>query len=169
MSGVGIDDAVVATVARRGSIRFGRTKLMKCLYFLREVGGMELDSEFELYTWGPFSKDVLSSLGALIEKGELVESAPNGDEGYDITLAADIVPPKVLSGSQTELLDALVSQSAQSLEALSTLHFIAKRTKNVDRDEVVNRVKRIKPYFRVSELENYWEQLSTRGWLPEPT
>jgi hypothetical protein len=168
VSRIGTDDAVLSVVALRGEKRFGRTKLMKCLYFLKE-DGLDVEAEFDLYTWGPFSAEVLGALGREVSSTRLVKQDPTGDEGYDIRLGpAAGALPDVLNSDQKELVRRLSSRTAQDLEALSTLHFVATRGNLSDMDEVVNRVKRIKPYFRIADLQRYWAELVKDRWIQMP-
>ena len=52
--------ASIAELVRKASAGFGRTALMKCLYFLQTVHRVPLGYHFGLYTYGPFDSDVLS-------------------------------------------------------------------------------------------------------------
>src|SRR6516164_9081486 len=65
--------AVVSDLVGKAPAGFGRTALMKCLYFLQTVRHVPLGYHFRLYTYGPFDSDVLSDL-SLAERFGLVES-----------------------------------------------------------------------------------------------
>ena len=61
--------AILAVVKRRGRQGLGRTALMKFLYFLQQVRGVDLGYNFTLYTYGPFDAAVLEDLSSTTSLG----------------------------------------------------------------------------------------------------
>jgi uncharacterized protein YwgA len=138
---------------------------MKCLYFLKTVGKLNLEVEFNLHTWGPFAAEVLSARDRLSESGQIAEICPTGDDGFDLSISDGAKSGVTFDDSQEAILKELVEKSASELEAISTLHYVSASIGKKSKEEVINRVKRIKPYFTMAELERYWEWLSAKGWV----
>jgi hypothetical protein len=71
----------------------------------------------------------------------------------------------VLNEGQQDFLDKLLALRADELEAMSTLHFASKQLDSKDRELVVERVKNLKPYFRLADLRAYWDRLREWGCI----
>ena len=155
---------LVVLQARSGHKHFGRTKLMKHVYFLSQVAGTEIGVNFELFTWGPFSKEVLEERERLIGLG-LIDEEPPEEEGKSYSIWV-VEPSKVREASEKEeaVLKHLDGLSAKDLEGMSTIHFVHQSI-NANKNEVVQTVKNLKPYFDVKELEEYWDKLSSWSWI----
>jgi uncharacterized protein YwgA len=169
MSLVSVDDAVRGVIAHKGAHRIGRTRIMKCLYFLQAVGGMDVDLHFDLYTWGPFDQQVLESLKQQTQRGLIKETIPGTGlkKSYDYDLTVDdVAANSALTTDQQKLQVMLLDNyKADALEALSTLHFASAHLDSTDGELLVARVKNIKPYFRLEELRQYWQELVRYGWV----
>ena len=167
MGRVSVEDAIQGVLARKGTHRVGRTKLMKCLYFLQQQRDLDVDLRFELYTWGPFDSTVLAKTEELKQGRFIEEVPPPADDrarGYDYRL---LERPRsgVLDERQQDFLDKLLALRADELEAMSTLHFASKQLDSKDRELVVERVKNLKPYFRLADLRAYWDRLREWGCI----
>lgn len=168
MGAMNVGDAIKLVLANKGPGRFGRTKLMKYLYFLKEVGDLDVDLDFQLYSYGPFSSTVLRTLNELHHAKQLSETPPDEEEersSYDYELVQGEGAPVDISDAQHELIRVLSGRRALELEALSTLHLTSKLLRSVDEDLVVERVKNMKPYFRIEALRGYWLELKRLGWI----
>jgi len=167
---VTVQEAIKLVLANKGPGRFGRTKLMKHLYFLKEVGGLEVDVDFKLYSYGPFSSAVLRTLNELSHAQQVAETPPDEDQeasSYDYALAQGEGTALGISDVQKQLIENLTGRSALELEALSTLHLTSRLLESTDEDLVVERVKNMKPYFRIEALRAYWRELKRLGWIAE--
>ena len=156
----------LAVQGKKRSDRFGRTRLMKTLYFLQEVAGSKLGLDFEIYTWGPYAKEVLQVKDSLKEKGILEEIAPDSDlAGHSFSICLTKDAPKIQASSrETDVFNKLKAKSASELEALSTLHFVHDELK-ASKEDVVQTVKNLKPYFKIQDLNRYYDNLDKWGWL----
>lgn len=56
-------------------LRFGKTALQKFIYLLQELYNVKIGYDFSLYTYGPFSSELLSDL-------DFVESLNGVDVGF---------------------------------------------------------------------------------------
>jgi uncharacterized protein YwgA len=57
----GVISKIVAGVQSK-TLQFGKTSLEKFIYLLQEAYGVDCGYTFELYTYGPFSSDILMDL-----------------------------------------------------------------------------------------------------------
>src|SRR5450759_734982 len=82
--------ALIADLARRLdgiSPQFGKTALEKLVYFLQEVYAVDCGYDFELYSYGPYSAQLLSDLDMV--KGFGAVAVERTSAGYDIKPAAE--------------------------------------------------------------------------------
>jgi hypothetical protein len=170
--------ALITAVVEKSTGSFGRTAVMKCLYFLQEVKGVPLGYRFSLYTYGPFDPDVLNDL-ALAERMGALESRifefPGG-HGYELR-AADT--KKVLSrakelvsqyGNEIDwVVDEFGGRSALDLEVASTLVYVdrtaAERRNPISLKELVKKVYNIKPHLDMPRIEREAVSLGERALI----
>jgi uncharacterized protein len=159
--------ALVADLIGRAPAGFGRTALMKCLYFLQTVRRVPLGYHFRLYTYGPFDSDVLSDL-SFAERLGLVESKLSQfSGGYRYELQGGMAPKRVFEGAcdflnrYEEDIDWVTrvfgGRSARDLENASTLVFIdrsvAEKGDRIALSELARKVHDVKPHLALSLIE----------------
>ena len=140
------------------SPQFGKTAFMKMAYLLQELYEVPLGYRFSLYTYGPYSPEVLADLEyANLRKQVEIEYLGDPQGGFRIT-PSEVVG---LSKSQNEsiakyshALDELVehfgSFNARELELRTTSIFLWKRirpTKPEDLSTLIEAVRQLKPHF----------------------
>jgi uncharacterized protein len=167
--------ALITSLVSKSKSSFGRTAVMKCLYFLQELKGVPLGYHFGLYTYGPFDSDVLNDLG-VAERMGAVESQifqfPGG-HGYELR-PADTT--KLLSRAEDvvscykDAIDWVVREfggrSALDLEMASTLVYVARssaeESSRISLRELVRKVCNIKPHLDVRRIEQEASSLNER-------
>lgn len=155
---------------------FGRTALMKILYFLQEFGGVDLGYDFSLYNYGPFDSEVLSDLdtakvfsavkvsvrhsgGYQIEPGEELERA----EGFAAAFLTE-------NGTAIDkIVGDLRGKSAKELELLATIHFVwrdqSERPDDISVDKIIERVASLKPEFPEPRIQSAIKDLLDLGYI----
>ena len=140
------------------SPQFGKTAFMKMAYLLQELYEVPLGYRFSLYTYGPYSPEVLADLEyANLRKQVEVEYLGDRQGGFRIT------PGEVVSGSNfqnepiakySQVLDDLVehfgSFNARELELRTTSIFLWKRirpSKPENLGTLIEAVLQLKPHF----------------------
>lgn len=155
--------------------RLGRTVIMKLIYFLQEIRGIDLGYSFSLYTYGPFDSDVLEDLSLASSLG-LVKSSvvtyPSG-YGYDIEPGENKEDMQSLATEFTTeyeedfrwTLDNFGARGAAGLELDSTIAYVDREAseagENLTEQETVARVRRIKPRFESDEIAGRVDILRT--------
>jgi len=151
------------------SSQFGKTALQKMIFLLQEVYNVDLGYKFDLYTYGPFTSELLQDLD-LVESIGGVKVLPTalgagGVKGYQILPGerGEAVKEKAkefldkISDSLNNLINNFGHYSAKSLELRSTIVYVAKdmvRSKGtVDQSELVRIVKEIKPKFSSDDIQ----------------
>lgn len=154
---------------------FGKTAVQKLVYLLQEVHGVDLGYKFSLYTYGPFSKELASDL-------DFVHAIEGVSVDYDEEVGGYRISPGVenveIQSKAQEFLesyeDAIGTVSrefgplqAKQLELLATLIYVdsdfREKGEEVDFDELVEKVKGIKPHFPRSVIEDATTELQEEG------
>jgi len=171
--------AVIAALTAKVRSSFGRTALMKCLYFLQTVRGVPLGYDFRLYTYGPFDSDVLSDLKAA-ERLCAIESQLlqfSGGYGYELKKGGSAQTTLTRSSEfLSQHMDAINwvvtefgNRSALDLETASTVVFIdrsvGERGARVSIKDLARRVQEVKPHLDRRAIEAEAERLHSMGIL----
>lgn len=153
--------SILAGIAQRHP-DIGKTAIMKCAYFLQELKKVPLDYNFEIYTYGPYSSEVMEELDYARQTGLLdvrFITYSSGMHGYQISSLQDITTP--FDKQIDEVVQVFGAKTAKELELLSTILFVQKNYyKNRwgrDKDLVCNSVKEIKPRFSEDEISNGYD------------
>ena len=140
------------------SPQFGKTAFMKMAYLLQELYEVPLGYRFSLYTYGPYSPEVLADLEyANLRKQVEVEYLGDPQGGFRIT-PSEVVGVSNLQNESiakySRVLDELVehfgSFNARELELRTTSIFLWKRirpTKPEDVSTLIEAVRQLKPHF----------------------
>jgi hypothetical protein len=171
--------AIITELVKRAPGSFGRTALMKCLFFLKTLRNVPLPYSFRLYTYGPFDGDVLEDLRYAESLGAIESTvfAYPGGYGYEFRVGPQ-------AGSIEEQASEFVSQqqenidwvlrefgnrSALDLEMASTLVYIdralAEEGATVSIAELSKKVHDVKPHLTTTAIESEAKNLNARGFL----
>jgi len=158
----------------------GKTAMMKYIFLLQQVYKVPLGYKFEIYTYGPYSSEVMEDIDWAIHKDILSSEIiiyPSGYSGYSLRpsrSAAEIIEKEeefisAHKKSIEEMIALFGNKSAKELELSTTIiyiyqTFIANNWKcNID--EVSNNVYEIKPHFDISTIRNEYKSLEEQGIL----
>lgn len=161
---------------KQGSGLFGRTALMKFMYFLQEAEKVDLGYDFTLYNYGPFDPQVLSDL----DTAQLVDAVSVTVQhfgGYRIDPAGRLDEAKKRAGDFLEeyatSIDKIVSDfaelNAKELELRATAHHVygelVREGEGVSHEALMTRVKTVKPEFSSEAVSQAIADLVEKGYL----
>ena len=155
--------------------QLGKTALQKLVYLLQDVYGVDCGYDFRLYTYGPFTSELLHDLDVVESVGGVsVTSVRTELGGYQIdpdknAQSISNEAEEFLS-CHSEKLDALIEDyghySAKDLEIRATIVFVEREMKRdrkrLTEDDLVQLVHDIKPYFPVSGIKSIVEELRSK-------
>jgi uncharacterized protein YwgA len=169
--------AAVALLAKsRGG--FGRTALMKFMYFLQVLKGVPLGYDFRLYTYGPYDAQVLEDL-----KLAELSHAVRADEkltpvGVGYSISADVHADKSIEASGLEdryradieeVAQKFGGRSAIDLEMAATIVFVdrlrAAKGKGESVEGIASQVKALKPRLNLNHIKQETAALRGEGYL----
>lgn len=154
---------LVEIAARRHATgaRVGKTALQKLLYILQYGYGTQLGYRFDLYTYGPYSSEVMGDID-YANATDLLSVQYDGDKGYSISLGAeasqiDELRENIRAESEdklTLLLDRFGNLRAADLELRATILYVIKdrKTGEDDDDEIARITRGLKPKFSDEEV-----------------
>lgn len=175
--------ALIAELAKRMdsvSPQFGKTALLKHIFFLGGIYNIDCGYDFRLYSYGPFDAQLLSDLD-LVEHWGCVSVRRVNDTlgGYRIypTDEVDSIRDKAvgfLEESRTkQALDDLVrtygTMTARDLELRATTVYVAKnlwaKNESPTQETICQLVGQIKPKFSAQEIESAVMELNDRNHI----
>lgn len=159
--------------------RMGRTALMKSSYFLQTVRQVPLGYRFTLYSYGPFDSDVLADLDSAEVLGAVRSNVVYypGGYGYEIQPAAHAEHVKAWAAAflnrHREDIDWVLSElgnlGSAELELVSTMVYVDREARRASEtpsfDELLRRVRDIKPRFPELQVRRHAESLARKGLL----
>ena len=171
--------ALIAELAQRletVKIQFGKTKLQKMIYFLQVIYGVDCGYDFELYSYGPFTSQLLGDLDQ-VEHFGCITVISNQWGYYDIlptnkASALRLKDEEFLSNQRTKAaLDSLVetygAMTAKDLELRATIVYVERDVRRkgnpANKTNVSRLVGQIKPKFSILEIDQAVEELNNRG------
>jgi hypothetical protein len=171
--------AVIAELASKSGDKFGRTALMKCLYIMQTVRGVDLGYRFKIYTYGPYDSQVLDDLKSA-EALSAVKAEPiqwEGGSGYILRAGESINEISRQAGDKlrdiSEDIDWVASEfgglSAKDLELIGTIIFLDrdlhKASSVLGKADIVGRVKEIKPHYSEQKIASMLQRLCEKNIL----
>ena len=156
------------------SPQFGKTAFMKMAYLLQELYGVPLGYRFSLYTYGPYSAEVLADLEyAKLRQQVEVEYLGDPQGGFRIT-PSEVAgesnwqnePIAKYSRELNELVEHFGSFNARELELRTTSIFLWKRIrprKPEDVDTLIETVRLLKPHFSKMAIRSAIDDLINDG------
>ena len=130
-----------------------RLKLVKALYFLKVVCKTNIQIDFDLFMYGPFSKLIPLELEKLIHDEKVTKQR----DIYSVTQPFEQKLPQ----REHQLLRSIQIMSTSNVEILSICHMVIKRRIPNHLDYI----KSLKPRYTITELKKYEKQLKNRGWI----
>ena len=165
---------IVAIVELKPDI--GRTALVKLLYFLKELKGIDVGYDFQLFVYGPFDSDVLDDLCYAESLGAVTSEIEYHQFGYGYKINkgddGDAIKERAASflAENNEAVTWVTSEfgglSASDLELLSTIVFVGREAKSknstLNKDDFIERVRNIKPRFQAEYIGSKISELKQR-------
>jgi uncharacterized protein YwgA len=147
------------------SPQFGKTVLQKLVYVLQEVYQVPCGYDYILYNYGPYSETLADDLSFLASMDGIRIDWSCG-LGYEIKEAGKTghfrkKGEKFLTqyASQIdEVIKEFGGMSAKELELRSTIIYVSKE-EPLEKKDLLNRVKEIKPHFSVAEIDSAYKKL----------
>src|SRR5690554_5425575 len=140
----------------------GKTALQKLIYLLKMLFDSGVDYEYELYIYGPYSRELASDFEYLAAVDIIDSKFKNNDDygGYKIQpgrkvktaveKAEDFI--KANNENLDRVIDKFGKMTARELELKPTILYL-NREEGLKTCEIGKRVKAIKPYFDLQEIE----------------
>lgn len=157
------------------SPQFGKTVFVKLAYLLQEVYRVPLGYRFSLYTYGPYSTEVLADLDRARLRGNVKVDYIGQDSGFAITEgpnAAEIGVYSEFLKSHEAQIDSMVATfghyNARSLELRTTIAYVWKMLDVSDETstrKVVDEILQLKPQFNDLEIKMAISDLRNNGLL----
>lgn len=155
----------------------GRTAMQKLAYFAKALG-VPIPCSFEIYTYGPYSESVTSSVESLLADDVLTDiSNKTHYSNYRLGANAAELLEKYnnLIEPNQAVIDAVVRClgifEPPQLELIATLHFIHLRLKQIlqtkpEKAQVFDEFRRIKgEKFSEVEIESFYNALENAGLI----
>jgi len=151
------------------SPQFGKTVLQKLVYILQAVYRVPCGYDYILYNYGPYSEELADDLsffasmdGVRVEWGQ--------GPGYKIKKAVKTAHFRergkgFLTQYASQIEDVIKEfgdMNAKELELRSTIIYVSKE-EPLEKKDLLNRVKEIKPHFTDSEIDKAYQEL--KRWL----
>jgi uncharacterized protein YwgA len=168
----------LAVGASKRDLNLGKTALQKHVYFLQTLHEIDCGYEFRLYTYGPFSAELLGDLDGVAGLGGVEVTYQPQVAGYSITpgpKSADIrlQAAEFLSNSSDAIdsvLDEFGRLTAKDLELSATIVYAEREAremsgKSPEASSLVDVVRELKPHFSDDQIERSVERLLARSYI----
>jgi uncharacterized protein len=157
--------AILAELTKRVN-GLGRTGVMKIMYLLQAVRGVDLGYSFRLYTYGPYDTQVLDDLNVAEREGIVRSETFDWQGGRGYLIKAGHNADHLVRRSKDALAsvqDAIIwaasnfgSRTASDLEVISTIIFVDRAFfeagEKTSASEVTERVHEIKPHHNREKI-----------------
>ena len=149
----------------------GKTKLQKIVYFTQAAKNVPVGYLFKMHHYGPFAEDVETDTVRL-RLGGHVEVRPD-PSGYGFHITPGQLPPEgewlrtvePFQGVLEEVLHEFGKRSTAELELLATIHYVHNLSKQATKNDVLLKVKSLKPKFDLAYVDRCYTRLSDLGYL----
>lgn len=154
----------VESLRRHGSWA-GRIHIHKLLFVVKELGLADVPFDFELYHYGPYSFELDSAIEDMQLYGLLdrVFQHPGYGPKYALTQAGQSVA-RSPAFQQSPVVDRVAqffgTKSSKDLELMATCLWVKRHgdARSLSEDEVIERVRIIKPKYTVEEIRFAYSQ-----------
>ena len=155
------------------SPQFGKTVYVKMAYFLQEVYKVPLGYRFTLYTYGPYSPEVLYDLDRSRQSGWVDVEYLEDDLGFKITVGPTAIkevnafePFKPYENQINEMVETFGKFRAKELELRATIVCVSRMNPSAGPetvDQTIEAVHQLKPHFHKSDIQQAFEELKSKG------
>lgn len=140
----------------------GKTALQKLIYLLKMLFDSGIDYDYELYIYGPYSRELAGDFEYLVAVDVIDSEFKNNETycGYNIRpgckVKAAVEKAEDFIKAKNENLDQVIDNfgkmTAQELELKATILYL-NREEGLKGSKIGKRIKDIKPYFDLQEIE----------------
>ena len=148
----------------------GKTRLQKLGYFLQEALDISTKFPFRMHHYGPYSEALETDIARLKLAGYVKVEADQQGYGFHITKIDS--PPEEweqLIEPYRHSVERAISEfgmrSISELELAATIHFVNNLFLDIPSQEVVAKVKALKPNFDEDYVARVHAELKQNGWL----
>lgn len=142
---------LVETMRNHGSWA-GETHIQKSALLLQEMCEVPLGYRFVLYIHGPFSFDLRSELTEM-RVSQYLDVEPRQPYGPSFNIGFHgkplVNPANPHIGAIEFIAKELAGKDTRSLERVSTAFFIQQRDSSLTRDEIAEKISRLKPHIPI--------------------
>ena len=155
------------------SYSFGKTILQKEIFLLQELYTVPCGYKFELYTYGPFSSELLNDLDYVTALNG-VNVTYWGPYGYQIDPGdsnsnlreMDLIFLETFNDKINKVIDEFGKFSAKELELISTIIYCDRNVeKESTKEKFIQVIKGIKPKFSDFEIEAMITDLEKKAYI----
>lgn len=166
--------SVILELLRLAKNKVGKTFLQKAIYILQDWLNLELEYDYKLYLYGPYSEDLSDDMDALGDLGLIdIDYNPTG-YGYNIAvnenganfLSEHLSAYMIDEGKLGKVISLLGMSDVKNMELLSTLLYLAKKTG--DKEQTLHLMQALKPQFNSDEIGHKIEELQRQEILVFP-
>ena len=154
----------------------GKTAVMKTIFMLQQVKRIDMGCEFSIYTYGPYSADVMEDIDELVSDGLLLSSVYFYNNYIGYKLSATESGTKAISGLKNEdsvalkeILRFVKGKNAKELELYSTIIYVEdwylKNKKANNMTAIIKKVHELKPHFPEEVIRESYTCLSEASFL----
>lgn len=171
--------SLIAKIAEQKPL-LGKTAMMKFIFILQQVYKVPTGYDYEIYTYGPYSSEVMEDIQLTAEYKAIrvnIVTFPNGYFGYQLnpteTVKNIIDKEKEFVDSCSEPISEVIrifgDKNAKELELSSTIIYLYSNYCHNNWDssveEISQGVKKIKPHFDVDLIRDEYRELDELGIL----
>ena len=153
--------------------KLGKTAMVKYLFLLQQAYDVPLSYDFEIYTFGPYSSEVMEDIN-LAKCQDIVSIdtvSYSNHVGYSIT--ARDYSDKTFSAKYTNEIDELLKlfgdKTVKELELSTTIVYLYRNSKmnkwDCGEDAIAVDVHEIKPHFSIDAIREEYKKLEAAGIL----
>lgn len=144
-------------------------KMVQKLLYLMERRGLNLDLNYKIHFFGPYSSKLDDALHTL-KNWEVIDIDTSGATHTITVLDTELFEGQSLEDDEREIVDSVIydfaNMSALDLEAITTLDYVAKSMDTNDEITIINEVLKIKgSKFKESQLKDYFNVLKKYYYL----
>jgi uncharacterized protein YwgA len=150
----------------------GKTKLQKLVYFLQEAQGVPTKYPFRMHHYGPYAEALETDMARLRLAG-YIDIQPD-TQGYGFHIKPLDNPLEDWSQLNKDhdqelgrVIDTFGDWQTYELELAATIHFVKNLSSDSSTDEVLSKVKALKPKFEESYILERHAQLVQLGLLKD--
>lgn len=154
----------------------GKTAIMKIAYMLQQVKKIDLGYDFEIYTYGPYSSEVMDDIDELVNNDFAYSEMYRYSNyvGYKLNISdsgktAIIQLSTREKNSINEILEFSDGKSARDLELYSTIVFVsslyAQNKLDSGQASVSDKVHDLKPHFDLDTISAAYKTLSEKKYI----